>query len=591
MQVKDNLTTEIKLKDSKATLWLVGFCLLFAIHFNIENTGGTGLELPYNSFVWIVVSLIFSASLLHLAKQRLWFSDTSLKIVGVIMAAITIPVIFQEALEPSLAGTRILGILAGLLLTILFFQSFQTTASWNTLLLILAGAGAIEAFICLIQQYLPELAAYGVYKADYGRPFGSFQQPNVSASFLATGLASSLYLTLTVTKSTASSILQRCLILPPLLAGIAIPLLGSRTGVIACLLVIIFALPLMLINIKNSGTRKPVLTWIAAALIGLAISFFTLQTMDSGGRNLESFQSTDNRQGIYKQAFDMIQEKPITGWGYGDFERTFLEYYAAKYSTGDYSHTLIANLDHPHNELLLWAIEGGVFPPLLLVILALLLIYRAIKQLGVTQGLAALSISIPLAFHSITEYPFYQSFAHWLAFSLIIAWLIWKGSSTSQEKQTSSFKLDFFAKCFAWITPIFLIPIMMLNIQANYYVTQYHAGHKQDISLLGQITHPSGMWKRFFFDVMTYRLARGLETKNREDINSYISWAEEFVSHTPRLAIYLNIANAYWSIGQPEKAISVLETATYLYPQREDVKASLQKTRITYSELQSRSAE
>jgi len=583
--------TEIKLKDSKATLWLVGFCLLVAIHFNIENTGGTGLELPYNSFVWIIVSLIFSASLLHLAKQRLWFSDISLKILGAIMLAITLPVIFQEALEPSLAGTRILGILAGLLLTILFFQSFQTPTSWNTLLLILAGAGALEAFLCLIQQYLPEIAAYGVYKVDYGRPFGSFQQPNVSASFIATGLASSLYLTLTESRNTASFIRRSCLFLTPFLAGIAIPLLGSRTGVIACLLVITFALPLILINTKKHNTRQPVLTWIAAALAGVAISLLTIHTMESGGRNLESFQSTDNRQGIYKQAFDMIQEKPITGWGYGDFERTFLDYYAAKYRAGEYNHTLIANLDHPHNELLLWAIEGGIFPPLLLISLALLLVYRAIRQLGAIQGLAALSISVPLAFHSITEYPFYQSFAHWLTFSLIIAWLIWKGSSALHEKQPSNFTLDFFARCFAWLIPICLIPVMLLNIQATYYVTQYHAGQKQDITLLGQVIHPSGMWKRFFFDVMTFRLARGLETKNREDISEYIQWAEEFLSHTPRLVIYLNLANAYWSIGQPEKAISVLETATYLYPHREDVQTSLEKTRATYSEFQSRSVE
>ncbi|MFC3152339.1 Wzy polymerase domain-containing protein [Litoribrevibacter euphylliae] len=584
--------TQVPLPDSKATLFLLGFCLLFGIHFNIQNTGGTGLEMPYNAVVWCVISLLFSAMLFRLAKTRQWVDDPALKLLGLIMVALVIPIAFQEIAETTQAGTRVLAILAGLLLTVLFFQSILAYDSWQKVFYLLVAASVIEAALCLIQQYFPSIATLGVYKEDYGRPFGSFQQPNVSASFIATGVICSLYLILKPHDETTTQPKIALLMSCALVGSSALILLGSRAGIFGTLLALIFCLPLiynyLTTHSELSASYKPRLFWgwLVSAIVGVLFAIISIQQMESGGRNLETFQSTANRTGIYLQALDMIQDKPLSGWGYGNFERNFLDYYAEKYDSGEYTHQIITNLDHPHNELLLWAVEGGIIPPLLLLVLAGVLIIRAMRHLGIVYGLAALALLIPLSFHANTEYPFYQSIAHWLVFSLLTAWLLWI-TSTSTIK---CFKFDFFARCFAVIIPIITIPVMVLCIQATYQVTKYHSNNKQDFHHLGDVIHPSGIWKRFFFDVMTYRLIVGLQQQDQQQIKAYVQWAEEFLQHTPRLSIYYNLANAHWALKDYEQSIKIMEEAAYLYPTDTNLKTAIEKTKANLQAIQEPSA-
>ncbi|GLQ33521.1 PglL family O-oligosaccharyltransferase [Litoribrevibacter albus] len=581
VELNEPYHTQSPVPDSKITLFLLGFCLLFSVHFNIENTGGTGLEMPYNAAVWSVISLLFSSMLFRLAKTRQWIDDSALKLLGLIMLALVIPIAFQEITETTQAGTRVLAILAGLLLTVLFFQSIQAHKSWQNVFYLLVAASLIEALLCLVQQYFPSIAALGVYKEDYGRPFGSFQQPNVSASFIATGIITSLYLILKPHDENTTKAKISLLLSCATLGSAALILLGSRTGIFGTVLAIVLCLPLIYKYVTTqselSTPYKPRLFWgwLISASFGVLFAIISIQQMESGGRNLEAFQSTANRTGIYLQALDMIKDKPLSGWGYGNFERNFLDYYAEKYHSGEYTHQIIANLDHPHNELLLWAVEGGVIPPLLLLALTVILIFRAIRHLGIVYGLAALSVLVPISFHANTEYPFYQSIVHWLILSLLTAWLLWITSTSSIK----CFKLDFFARCFAVVIPLITIPVMMLCIQATYQVTKYHASKQQHIEYLSDVIHPSGIWKRFFFDVMTYRLSQGLSQNKPDQIKAYISWAEEFLKHTPRLAIYFNLANAHWALKEYDQAIQILETAAYFYPTDKKLKTAIKQTK------------
>lgn len=587
IDLNESYQTQVAFPDSRLTLFLLGVCLLIGIHFNIQNTGGTGLEMPYNAAVWSVISLIFSSMLFHLSRTRQWISDPALKLLGLIMLAITIPIAFQEVVETTQAGTRMLAILAGLTLTVLFYQNFQSASSWQTILYLAVAATVIEALLCLVQQYLPSIAALGVYKEDYGRPFGSFQQPNVSASFIATGVICSLYLILKTHDENTTRFNAILLISCALTGSTALVLLGSRAGIFGALLAIVFCLPqiyqYLTTESKLISKYKPrlLLGWFFSAVMGVILAITSVQQMESGGRNLEAFQSTENRTSIYLQALDMIKDKPLSGWGYGNFERNFLDYYAEKYHAGEYTHPIIANLDHPHNELLLWAIEGGVIPPLLLLILAAVLVIRALRHLGMVYGLSALSLLVPLAFHANTEYPFYQSIAHWLVFCLLTAWLLWMTSTPTIK----CFKLDFFARCFAVIIPVLIIPVMVLCIQATYQVTKYHATNKQNVNYLRDVIHPSGIWKRFFFDVMTYRLIVGLRQQDSQQVTAYIQWAEEFLKHTPRLSIYYNLAKAHWALKDYDQSIQILEKAAYFYPTNNNIRTAIETAKSNLKTL------
>jgi O-antigen polymerase len=345
----------------------------------------------------------------------------------------------------------------------------------------------------------------------------------------------------------------------------------------------------MLINsLSIPQKRKPVIVWLLALFIGLGISLSSIQNMSSGGRNIESFQSTDNRQGIYAQSFDMIQEKPLTGWGYGNFEAAFLNYYAEKYANGEYKHAVVQNLDHPHNELLLWAVEGGVIPTLLLICFSLYLIYRVFRHLNVKHGLLALGLIIPLSIHANTEYPFYQSISHWLVFSVLIAFLLWLSRPIQTSDNSRVFKLPFFAKSFALLIPLIAIPLLLVNLQAIHQVTKFHKHRANDIRHLEEIIYPGSIWKRFFFDVMTLKLKASMKDKDRAGLQSYIQWGQAFVQHTPRSAIYLNMANAFWTLGAPEQSIKTLERAVYLYPQDKHLQQILNTTKKNWQDFQSK---
>ena len=69
---------DLPIKDSNLSLYIIAVYLILGIHLNFSNTGGTGLELPYNAFGWIFISLILSSGLNHIAITKVWFKDKAL---------------------------------------------------------------------------------------------------------------------------------------------------------------------------------------------------------------------------------------------------------------------------------------------------------------------------------------------------------------------------------------------------------------------------------------------------------------------------------------------------------------------------------
>ncbi|WP_455872368.1 O-antigen ligase family protein [Serratia proteamaculans] len=61
------------------------------------------------------------------------------------------------------------------------------------------------------------------------------------------------------------------------------------------------------------------------------------------------------RYTMLRDTLAMIAEKPLLGWGYGGFEYSFHHFRINQ--TPPTVVTEIAR--HPHNELLLWWVEGG----------------------------------------------------------------------------------------------------------------------------------------------------------------------------------------------------------------------------------------
>ena len=71
-------------------------------------------------------------------------------------------------------------------------------------------------------------------------------------------------------------------------------------------------------------------------------------------RGQQVYENVGARDVIFAVTADMIKEKPLVGYGYGGFERSFIDHfnqvcYVDHPEVGD----TITRLSHPHNEVLI----------------------------------------------------------------------------------------------------------------------------------------------------------------------------------------------------------------------------------------------
>ncbi|PXY45021.1 hypothetical protein DMB68_09915 [Flavobacterium hydrophilum] len=207
-----------------------------------------------------------------------------------------------------------------------------------------AGIAIMESLYCLL-QFL------GIFKSEnkFFEVTGSWNNPNVAAIFLALTVPIFLYLFQTRYRKL---FLTGFLFLP-----IAMLLLKCRTAFIGTILSILvfysleYKLADWLKNKKNSITVKAV--FILAIMIGFALS--------SSLYNAKK-DSADGRKFIWKVSTQMATKKPLTGYGYGYFEKEYNLYQANYIQKGKATTEELVNAGPvimPHNEILQNAVEGG----------------------------------------------------------------------------------------------------------------------------------------------------------------------------------------------------------------------------------------
>ncbi len=164
-----------------SSYWLLG------MHFFMHNPGGAGLYLPFNAWGWIFASLVIGLGLWQVTlRQRLVFS--SLQGWLWLGALLLLPMAYPGFDMKDYAIPRLLGLFAGLLFLFCLYQWPLVRTSRDRLLYLLLGAVAIEALLGLVQYYLLIPGNWLGYDTRANRPYGIFQQPNVMATFMATGL-------------------------------------------------------------------------------------------------------------------------------------------------------------------------------------------------------------------------------------------------------------------------------------------------------------------------------------------------------------------------------------------------------------------
>ena len=179
------------------------FALYFivAMHAILDTPGGVGLYYSYNVFAWLIASIVIALGLwqvtlnqkIYYSKMLLWLSLGCLCLI--------IPVFYQFEFTDH-AIPRILALLGGLLFLFTLYQFNISKTERIQLLVLILLAVFIEACFGLWQFFLLEQGDWGGYIVGSSRPHGVFLQPNVMASFMATGLAIASFISVKKNKFT-----------------------------------------------------------------------------------------------------------------------------------------------------------------------------------------------------------------------------------------------------------------------------------------------------------------------------------------------------------------------------------------------------
>ena len=541
------------LKPKSLLKAIFGVHLLFIIHLPISHIGGSGLYLPFNILTWVFISLIIGIGSYQIFNsRRFYFSKFSMHSwIG--FALILLPLAYFNNDHSNFAFSRIFGLGAGILLLLAFQQfQFHKNEIFIFLYMILVCV-LIQVLFRLIINFIPNWDFSWILSIFH---FGPMAQKNIFATFLATGMVISLVLILIDKKINQETWKRTLIYLTPLIGMTQLISLQSRTGYLSLFLGMGM---IILINIRS---LKKIKYWFLLALIGLIIG--SIDQKDQGvhrSKNAIEY-SKNSRMTTYLLTLELIRQNPIFGVGYGGFLGSFRKYYAER-KHADPTIQILGNnnMDHPHNELLFWTAEGGILPLIGILIIAGSFLNMVWKT-KLKKGWLYFTMLLPIMVHTQLELPFYISTIHWFIFIFLI-FMIDERYGYKHELNISNLSLF---RGISLIFPLLVSIYMFTTLQSTRLLTKYERSGYKDPHLLSSIINPHALQKKYETLIMKLNLKIAKKTQNKSKLENYIQWAENYVQHSPYLFVYYDLATAYESLGNREKAWDIYRYAKHLYP-------------------------
>lgn len=501
------MNTLNRIAPLSAQRFLLAASLLFwcgGMHLYWPNNGGSGLSLPLNIVAWIyAVVLVGSASVL--LPRRRW--RLTLPAVGFMAGALILtllclltPVVWKT--EALLVAGALLG---GTLLYLAVLQIPLTVNMLTALLALLWSACLLECF-AFIYQYL-HLPGVGYWEFAWWRstrPYGIFQQVNLMASFTACGVLLSALLFLRIHGRARIAIGFACVLM-----GFVLHECQSQTGYLS------LAVGEVLLLAIFPSQRRTLLRLLVLVAAGMAMGEVTRHFLSVA--TVDHLTSSHVRWSVLKTSLALFVERPWMGWGVGSFAAVFLE------RAGRFG---LSSMSHPHNELMLWMVEGG------LVGLAGAVCFIAggfwLWISGNHWRRACLAAALPVVIHMLTEYPVRQSTPHWLLLILLL-----RCADSAVSRRRLALPATDFVRVVAFIAALTLTPLLLLTLQTQQRLT---AAERQSEQWRLAESLPVGGWllaTRYRFDVEMGYLQRYQRTQDALWLVPVRRWAPEYVRVHP----------------------------------------------------------
>ncbi|ALL36697.1 polymerase [Serratia marcescens] len=545
--------------------FLCVFLLFIPLAIYIPNPGGIGLALPFNLLFYGGAALLLCVC---------WWATPLCRVVitptcrAIITACLLLPVIFTRPEWQSAALWRLAGLFAGAVFYFTWLQVCMTARQRHAVLYLILSAAVVQALIVVLQLFAPQLSEFWV-PANGGRALGIFQQPNVTASLIATGatlaLAAFVLPGFQLLNPCTERWRRRALAVALVLLPMVLVWLQSRTGWLAGVLVLgLFALCFFR---RYSQAVTMAFVLVVCGVIVAALVFWLAGDMGYASHA----GSNQARYAMLSSTLTMIAEKPLLGWGYGGFEYSFQHFRLAQ----GLSTQGVGIARHPHNELLLWWVEGGIVAllgMLLLVWAGLELVARAHWRDKRTfacgkatsgEALALCIALLPIVLHCQTEYPFYLSALHWLVFLMLLAML----------DRLASPRLGKGEKLTRWKYPMLALSLVGLWVMATGFYSGWvlTQAERSGLQEMRQVEALPG-WASWIHDdrLQFDRQLAGLLAFNRSNdehrLESYAQWAQAYLNRRIDKNVYANLLVILYRQQQYVRADELRREAALLFP-------------------------
>ncbi|EGT5658718.1 O-antigen ligase family protein [Citrobacter braakii] len=476
---------------------LIAFYFLVLMHIYLPNRGGSGLDLPLNIFAWGWICVLMCIICFGNDWHHIFYPHSIIHMIfGVLL--LSIPLLWDSKAGLINAGSRIVALWGCLCVYFILYQLKLCFAQKIMVMWGIFGGIVIETIVALWQ--IGQLLIGG---GDH--PGGIFQQSNVLATFLATGLAISFVLH-QVNKSLWGKII---LALSQIIISMVLVLLFSRIGWLAGTLIYVLYL-------WRSVTKQHYInTALLYPVLGMGIGI-GIMSLDSS-LLVDKEASTHLRWLLLSATWSMIKANPLSGIGYGEYAYTLLRNLPVPQAKEAWQVT------HPHNEVLYWWVEGG-----LLAITGIgyivFSVMRQIITLKWRENFIWLYVMLPIMLHTMTEFPLGLSMPHLFILLIFISFFRGKGSSSMIMKNGSALLVRISSGfCF-----LLLVPVFIYMSQANFYLYLFERNGMNNEDYLAHIDFPILQWERYQFDRNVSMLLSYNTTRDEKTLIEFERWANDY---------------------------------------------------------------
>ncbi len=547
-----------------AFITLFSLIFLAAPSYYQDNQGGEGLFLPFNNIVWLLSCFLIGLGLLKiLHTQNFRLSSMTLAMLF-FLATTTLLGVVNSVTTPVAWFFRSLAIWGGVLYFIALAQ-FSLTPRWReNLLYIIMVSALIQGLYGLIQILAAEPFPSWLPQSP-GVPRGIFQQQNLNASYAATGLIIALYLVTLPSWRSRHLAIRALTFVAAGVTTLTVVTAGSRIGILGAAIGVTV---LLLCRYQYLWQRRYTLVLMAALVFASSHLGNQLPATTGGfSAGLNKF-NTITEQGnirlmIYDSSWQLFKEKPLLGYGIGQFESVWhakkIDYLRQHPGAG----ILEPRLSHPHNELLYWALEGGLAAVAGIVIMVAAFLWSCLR-LGWRRGGSYLALVTPIALHTQVELPFYISQLHWILFLTLLAIVAGHRVKTVPLRLSSMARVTGLALALA--LPVMYSVFVGHSLAAINTTMRFLTAQNKDVRSLESASKNLYFNRNVTLVQMQVLLQFGLESNDDRLLNQYVSMAKSHLRVIPDVRVFAGLSLALHRLQQYDDSHQVLARALAIYP-------------------------